>query len=83
VLKKHSVRRASLFGSTARGEESRDSDVDLLVEMEEGSSLLDLAGLKLDLEEVLQREVDVMTYDSIHPLLKDQILREQEQIYEA
>lgn len=83
VLRKHGVRRASLFGSTARGDSASRSDVDLLVEMGEGKSLLDLVGIKLDLEESLKREVDVLTYDSIHPLLKDQILREQEPIYEA
>lgn len=83
VLRKHGVRRASLFGSTVRGEETSESDVDLLVEMDEGTSLLDLVGIKLEIEELLHRKVDVVTYDSIHPLLKDRILREQEQIYEA
>jgi predicted nucleotidyltransferase len=83
VLRMNGVRRASLFGSTAREEETAASDIDLLVELDSGKSLLDLVGIKLDLEEVLQREVDVLTYDSIHPLMKDQILREQEQIYEA
>lgn len=83
VLRKHGVRRASLFGSTATGDSSSQSDVDLLVDMQDGKSLLDLVGIKLELEELLRREVDILTYDSIHPLLKDQILREQEQIYEA
>lgn len=83
VLRKHGVRRASLFGSTVRGDETAKSDVDLLVEMDEGTSLLDLVGIKLEIEELLHRKVDVVTYDSIHPLLKDRILREQEQIYEA
>lgn len=57
--------------------------MDLLVEMGEGKSLLDLIGIKIDLEESLEREVDVVTYDSINPPVKDQILREQEPIYEA
>lgn len=80
VLKKHEVKRASLFGSVVRGEATEDSDIDLLVEFEGRKSLLDLAGLKLDLQEVLGRKVDVLTYKSLHPLLKDRILSEQEVI---
>ena len=76
-LHKHQVKRASLFGSVVRGEDTEDSDIDLLVEFDGRKSLLDLVGLKLDLEDTLQREFDVLTYDSLHPLLKDRILREQ------
>ena len=83
VLRNHGVRRAALFGSLVRGEATPHSDIDLLVEMSDGQSLLDLVDVKLDLEESLQRKVDVLTYDSISPLLRDQILREQEPIYEA
>jgi predicted nucleotidyltransferase len=80
LLERYGVRRASLFGSVARGEDGPDSDIDILVEMPDSASLLELAGLKIDLEEVLNREVDVLTYDSLHPLLRDRILREQERI---
>lgn len=83
VLRRHGVRRASLFGSVVRAEQTEGSDVDLLVELEDGRSLLDLVGIKLDLEELLRRDVDVLTYDSLHPLLRDSVLREQKQIYEA
>ncbi len=78
VLKKNGVRRASLFGSTARGEATEDSDIDLLVEFEGRKSLLDLARLKIELEELLGKKVDVLTYKSLHPLLKEKILSEQE-----
>ncbi len=47
------------------------------MELPEYSSLLDLAGLKIELEEVLRKEVDVLTYNSLHPLLRDRILSEQ------
>jgi len=47
ILKRYGIRRASVFGSFARGEERDDSDIDILVEFEEGKSLLDLAGLKM------------------------------------
>jgi predicted nucleotidyltransferase len=49
-LKRFGVKRASLFGSLARGEDREDSDIDILVEFEAGKSLLDLAGLKIELE---------------------------------
>ena len=77
VLRKYHVRRASLFGSVVRGEMTEESDIDLLVELPEIASLLDLAGLKIDIEELLGRNVDVLTYDSLHPLLRDRILSEQ------
>jgi len=77
VLRKYHVRRASLFGSVVRGEMTEESDIDLLVELPEIASLLDLAGLKIDIEELLGRNVDVLTYDSLHPLLRDRILNEQ------
>ncbi|VVB96836.1 Nucleotidyltransferase domain protein [uncultured archaeon] len=80
ALKRNDVKRASLFGSVVRGELTDESDIDILVEFRGKKSLLDLAGLKLDLEEVLERKVDVLTYNSLHPLLKDRILREQEVI---
>lgn len=77
VLRKYHVSRASLFGSVVRGEMTEASDIDLLVELPETASLLDLAGLKIDIEELLGRNVDVLTYDSLHPLLRDRILSEQ------
>jgi len=76
ILLKHGVKRASIFGSYARNEQKETSDIDILVEFGEGKSLLDLVRLKYELEEVLGKEVDVLTYNSIHPLLKDRILNE-------
>jgi len=80
ALRKHEVKRAALFGSIVRGEATEESDIDLLIEFEGRKSLLDLAGLKLDLQELLRRRVDVLTYKSLHPLLKERILSEQEVI---
>jgi len=80
VLRRYDVRKASIFGSFVKGEEREDSDIDILVEFKGEKSLLDLAGLKIELEETLQRKVDVLTYNSLHPLLKDKILQEQKVI---
>ena len=80
ALKQNDVKRASLFGSVVRGELTDESDIDILVEFKGRKSLLDLVGLKLELEEMLKRKVDILTYNSLHPLLKDRILREQEVI---
>ncbi|MGV8175654.1 MAG: nucleotidyltransferase family protein [Methanothrix sp.] len=77
ILRKNGVKRASFFGSIVRGEMTEDSDVDLLVEFEGRRSLLDLAHLKNELEDAVNRRVDLLTYKSLHPLLKDRILAEQ------
>ncbi len=79
-LKEHGVKRASLFGSIVREEMTDESDIDLLIEFKGTKSLLDLARLKIELEDVLKCKVDVLTYNSLHPLLKNQILAEQVKI---
>ncbi len=72
------VKRAALFGSFARGDATEDSDIDLLIEFRgKKKSLFDLAALKIQLEENLGRNVDLITYNSLHPLLRDRILSEQ------
>ena len=80
ILRKHDVKKASLFGSIVREEMSTDSDIDLIIEFKGDKSLLNLAALKIELEEKLSLKVDVLTYNSIHPLLRDQILAEQVEI---
>ena len=82
VLRKNDVVKAGIFGSYVTGDNKEDSDIDLLVELIEGKSLLDLVGLKFELEEVTDKNVDVLTYDSIHPKLKEIILNEELIIYE-
>ncbi|HLB69808.1 MAG: nucleotidyltransferase family protein [Candidatus Methanoperedens sp.] len=80
ALRRNDVNRASLFGSVVRGELTAENDIDILVEFRGRKSLLDLVGLRLELEEVLNMKVDVLTYNSLHPLLKERILHEQEVI---
>jgi predicted nucleotidyltransferase len=80
TLERYEVKRAAVFGSFVRGEQTEKSDVDILVEFKGEKSLLDLAGLKIELEEILNRKVNVLTYKSLHPLLKNRILKEQKMI---
>ena len=82
ILKDQGVIKAAVFGSYATGKAKANSDVDLLVELAGRKSLFDLVGLKLDLEDVLNKKVDLLTYNSIHPYLKRIILNEQKVIYE-
>ncbi len=77
VLRRHDVVRAAIFGSFATGLARDDSDFDILIEFGGDKSLLDLAALKIDLEEVLGREVDVVTYRGLHPRIRQRVLREQ------
>jgi predicted nucleotidyltransferase len=74
VAAKHGARNIRLFGSAARGEDRPGSDLDLLVDMESGRSLLDLVALGQDLEELLHRKVDVITDSSVHPAIRPHIL---------
>ena len=76
VAAKHGARNVRLFGSAARGEASDASDLDFLVEMEPGRSLLDLVALRNDLMDLLGREVDVVSEDGLYWLLRRKILRE-------
>jgi len=81
ILKRNDVKRAAIFGSVARGEAKKNSDIDILIEFKKNNkSLLDLAGLKIELEEKMNKKVDVLTYNSIHPFLKEIILKEQKLI---
>jgi uncharacterized protein len=72
----HGALNVRVFGSVARGEQDDDSDVDLLVDMEPGRSLLDLGGLLVDLEELLRRAVHLVTQAGLHPLIREQVLSE-------
>lgn len=78
ILKKNGVVKAGIFGSYARGEATKKSDVDILIKVKAKKfSLFDLAGLEIELEEKLGKKVDLLTYKSIHPLLKKRILKEE------
>ena len=73
---KHGARDIRVFGSVVRGEAGPDSDVDFLVELESGRTLLDLGSLLMDLQDLLGREVHVVTPDSLHWYIRDRVLQE-------
>lgn len=80
LLKKSGVRRSSIFGSFARNENSKKSDLDILVEMPRTATLLDLLELKEKLEKKVKREVDLLTYQSVTPALRKIIEKDQIEI---
>lgn len=76
IAERHGARDVRVFGSFARGEATDTSDVDLLVSATEDTSPWFPAGLKLDLEQLLGRRVDVVTEDGLYWLLRRRILQE-------
>ncbi|MBS3076165.1 nucleotidyltransferase family protein [Candidatus Pacearchaeota archaeon] len=81
VLKKYGIKKAGIFGSFVRGEHKKKSDVDILVEItDKNMSLLGFARIKVDLEDVLKKKVDLVEYKLIRPELKKIILKEEVRI---
>ena len=76
IAARHGARKVRVFGSVARGEARRGSDIDFLVEMDEGRSLLDHAALILDLERLLKRPVDVASERGLRPPVRKEILKD-------
>ncbi|MBZ5563679.1 MAG: nucleotidyltransferase family protein [Acidobacteriia bacterium] len=76
IAARHGATNVRVFGSVARGEARPDSDVDFLVDLEGGRSLLDLGGLLMDLEALLGRGVDVVTETGLRERIRGRVLRE-------
>ena len=76
IAARQGARRVRVFGSVARGEARRGSDIDFLVEMDEGRSLLDHAALILDLERLLRRPVDVASERGLRPPVRKEVLKD-------
>ncbi|MEK6802069.1 MAG: nucleotidyltransferase family protein [Nitrospirota bacterium] len=76
IAARHGARKVRVFGSVARGTARRNSDIDFLVEMEEGRSLLDHAALILDLERLLKRSVDVASERGLRRLVRKNVLKD-------
>jgi predicted nucleotidyltransferase len=78
IAAKHGGRNVRVFGSIARGEARPDSDVDFLVDLEPGRTLLDLGGLLMELRDLLGLDVDVVTEHGLKPRIRDRVLKEAE-----
>ena len=76
IAARYGAYNVRIFGSVARGEADEQSDIDLLVNMEPGRSLLDLCGLLIDLEELLGRKVDVVTEKGLRDRIRERVLKE-------
>ena len=76
IAAKRGARNVRIFGSAARGEADERSDVDVLVDMEPGRSLLDMGGLLMDLQELLGRRVDVVSERGLRERIRERVLRE-------
>ena len=79
VLKKYAIKKAGIFGSSAR-DESTVNDLDLLVKIDKKISLLEFIGIQQELEDTLGMKVDLVEYDTIKPALMDEILKEEEPV---
>lgn len=79
ILKKYGIKKAGIFGSSARGE-SFVNDLDLLVKIDKKISLLEFIGIQQELEDELGMKVDLVEYDAIKPALKEDILRDEEPV---
>ena len=77
LLRRNGVTKAGIFGSYARGEQHKGSDVDMLIQFKGRKSLFDLVHLEKELEVAVGKKIDLLTYNSLHPLLKERILNEE------
>ena len=76
IAARHGARNVRVFGSVIRGEARSDSDVDFLVDMEPGRTLLDMGGLLMDLRDALGRDVDVVTERGLKERIRDRVIAE-------
>jgi predicted nucleotidyltransferase len=74
---KYGASNVRVFGSVANGTANENSDIDFLVDMEKGRSLFDLGGLLMDLQQLLNRQVDVVTEKGLHWYIKERVLSKQ------
>jgi len=76
IARRYGARNVRVFGSVVRGDADSHSDIDLLVDLEPGRSVIDLGGLLMDLQEHLHCKVDVMTPAMLKPRIRERVLRE-------
>ena len=76
VARQHGIINMRSFGSVVRGEDSPQSDIDFLVELEDGRTLFDMGGAVVKLEELLGRKIDIVTERGLHWYLREKIMKE-------
>ncbi|MBC8414490.1 MAG: nucleotidyltransferase family protein [Nitrospira sp.] len=76
IARNFGAKSVRVFGSVARGDDNPESDLDIILEMEPGASLLDIIAIKQDIEELLDLHVDVVTESSISPYIRDKVIKE-------
>ncbi len=81
ILRKHDAKKISLFGSYARGEEKKGSDVDLIVEFRPKKSLMDLVGIEQEVAKKTGVKVDLLTPNSLSPYISGKVAREAKVLY--
>jgi predicted nucleotidyltransferase len=76
IAGKYGIRNIRVFGSTARGNDTKDSDIDLLVDVEEVRDLFDIGAFLMDLEALLHKKIDVVTENALHQKIRKTVLEE-------
>jgi len=77
IIKNRGIKKAGIFGSYARGEQKSSSDIDILIQPTKEMGFFDIIRLEEDLKKRLKKKIDLLTYASIHKLLKERILQEE------
>jgi len=80
ILKQYGIKKAALFGSYVHGDASSKSDIDILVDSPKGKSLFDFIGLQLQLEAVMKKKVDLVTFTGLKSRIRDAVLKDQVRI---
>jgi predicted nucleotidyltransferase len=76
IASKYGIHNIRVFGSTARGDNRKESDIDLLVDIEEGRDLFDIGTVLIDLETLLHKKIDVVTENALHQQIRKSVLKE-------
>jgi predicted nucleotidyltransferase len=76
IASKYGIHNIRVFGSTARGDNRKESDIDLLVDIEEGRDLFDLGAFSVDVEALLDKSIDVVTENALHQKIRKSVLKE-------
>ncbi len=77
ILKRNKITRAGIFGSYARGKQNKKSDIDILVEIDEKVGLIEFIELKITIQELLRKRIDLVEYNTIRPEIRENIIQDE------